>query len=101
MYRGATDETCAQKLSTTKPLTFQKTLFRPPSLGLPASRFARRFGIHALRAYEYNESFPGSEDEMEDESIPESKEPCRSDINYANHGEAPAVESSVADACCV
>ncbi|KAF8061693.1 hypothetical protein FPV67DRAFT_292316 [Lyophyllum atratum] len=82
---GAPDDTNAPNLSTTKPLIFKKTVYWPPSVGLPASRFARRYGIHAIRAYEYDEHFPGSDDEVEDELPPDSKGPSQFNLNYSSH----------------
>ncbi|GLB35526.1 hypothetical protein LshimejAT787_0210910 [Lyophyllum shimeji] len=91
VYHATADETCARKPSTTvKPLTFQKTLYRPPSLRQPAPRFARPYGVHTIRTYDHDESFPGSEDEKDEEPSPELKRPCRSRISSSGSGKPDA-----------
>ncbi|RDB24226.1 hypothetical protein Hypma_008591 [Hypsizygus marmoreus] len=60
-----------QITSTTQSLIFQKTTLKPPAVPTLATRFTRRYGIHALRAfqdgpYDLDSDRDGSDDSTED-----------------------------------
>ncbi|KAG5653948.1 hypothetical protein H0H81_009064 [Sphagnurus paluster] len=69
-------ETCARKPSPTKPLSFQKTIYKPPNLGGLAltNPFTRRYSLHPFRTYDYDECFPCSDDEAEEDESTEEAE---------------------------